>query len=362
MSERIVFGYQALLKGALRAGCTFFCGYPVTPQNEVTEAFSRGMPEAGGVYLHTYSEAGSVQMLYGAGAAGVRAMSSTSGPGWSLMQEGMSQAVQGEVPFVVVDCLRGGPGGGSIRHAQMDWWSITRGGGHGGYHNIALASASVQELYDHIQLAFYLADKYRNPVIMMPDAIIVAMADTLKEKTLDFGPLPPKDWAVRGMAKHSDGKGRYVTALTGTPHYPNYLSWVKSHEIKYQKMREAEVRYESLDTEGADLILVAYGYVALVCKDVLAMAHSEGLRVGLIRPITAWPFPYQPIREKARPGCQFLVVEDSQGQMVEDVRLAVEGRAKVSLVDMFVRHDPSQMGMIRQDKVFEAVKGLLGKK
>lgn len=356
----IAFGYQALFKGAVRAGCSHFFGCPITPQNEVTELFAREFPKEGGLYIQAQCEIGSIMQVYGAAACGVRAMTSTSGPGWSIMLEGMSQASRAELPLVVVLVQRGGPGGGAMRQAQQDYFSACWGGGHGGYKNIVLAPASVQELHDFIQLAFYLADKYRNPVVILTDAVVVAMADTLEEKTLDFGPLPPKDWAVRGRAKQKDGKPRLVTAMVNLVNHPSYLAWVEHEYINSQKMREAEVRYESLHTEGAELILVAHGYVAKVCKEVLNMARSEGLRVGLIRPITCWPFPHQAIKEKVLQGCQFLVVEDNLGQMVEDVRLGAEGQAKVHLVNMLVRHEPNDLGMIRQDSVFKEVKRLLG--
>ncbi len=358
----IAYGYEAVFRGAVRAGCRHFFGYPITPQNELTEIFARELPKHGGDFVQTQDESGSIWQVYGATACGVRAMTSTSGPGWSLMQEGMSNAVRAELPVVVVLVQRGGPGGGAMRQAQQDYSSACWGGGHGGYKNIVLAPASVQEMHDHIQLAFYLADKYRNPVVVLTDAIILGMGEFLEERTLEFGPLPPKDWAVRGMAKQKDKKPRLVTALVNNVNHPTFLAWVEAESVRYQQMTDAEVRYESLHAEDAELILVAYGYVAKVCKEVLNMARSEGLRVGMIRPITVWPFPYQAIKEKALQGCQFLVVEDSLGQMVYDVRLGVEGQAKVHLLNMLVRHRPDDLGLIRSDKVFEEVKRLVGKK
>ncbi len=354
------FGYQALMLGAVRAGCTHFFGCPITPQNEVTEIFAREFPRRGGLYIQAQDEIGSIMQVYGAGAAGARAMSSTSGPGWSIMLEGMSQASRAEIPFVIVLAQRGGPGGGAMRQAQQDYFSACWGGGHGGYKNIVLAPDSVQETYDFIQLAFHLADKYRYPVVLLTDGIMIGMGETIEERTLEFPSLPPKDWAVRGTAKQKDGKPRLVTAIINFVNHPSYMAWVEAEYKNYQKMREAEVRYESLRTEDAELILVGYGYVARVCKKVLNMARAEGLRVGLIRPITCWPFPHQAIKEQALKGREFLVVEDSLGQMVEDVRLGAEGRAKIHLVNMLVRHEPNDMGMIRTDSVYKEVKRLLG--
>lgn len=278
------------------------------------------------------------------------------------MQEGMSSIAGAELPCVVVLVQRGGPGGGSIRHSQMDYMSATRGGGGGGYKNIVLAPASVQEVHDLIQLAFYLADKYLNPVVMLSDGIIGQIAENLEMKTIDFGPLPEKDWAVRGVGRQKDGKRRMILHGRGViagPPYFTYVNFLDHLKEKYQKMADTEVRYETYQTDDAEMILVAYGYVARVAKEAVKMAREEGLRVGLLRPITLWPFPYKQIKEKAELGCKFLVAEDSMGLLVDDVRIGVEGKAEVHLLDISARHMPTDGGMILPGRVFQEIRRLL---
>lgn len=364
MGEKIlVQGNEAVGWGAVSAGCLCFLGYPVTPQNETTEWFARELPQRGGVFVQSQSETGSINMLFGAASTGVRAMTSTSGPGWGLMQEGMSHLVNAYLPCVVVVVGRGGPGVGTVRHAQMDYLSVTRGGGQGGYKNIVLAPASVQETHDLVQLAFYLADKYRNPTIVLSDGLIGQMAEPLEVKVVDFPPLPEKDWAVGGVAKHKDGKRRGISAAGGVsprqPFFATYYDFLVDLDRKYREMKENEVRYETCLIEDAEFILVAYGYTSRVSREAVKMARHKGLKVGLIRPITAWPFPYQVIRDKAKEGCSFLVVEDSLGQMIDDVEMAVQGRAGVHLLGALARHDPTDVGMILPDRVVEEIEKLM---
>jgi len=353
-------GNEAIGWGAVSAGCLYFFGYPITPQNEVPEWFARELPKRGGVYVQSESETGSINMLMGAASAGVRAMTSTSSPGWGLMQEGVSSIVAAELPCVVVVVQRGGPGAGSIRHSQMDYLSVTRGGGGGGYKNIVLAPVSVQETHDLMQLAFYLADKYCNPVIVLSDGILGQVAESIEVKTIDFGPSPPKDWAVKGREKHEDGRRRLMhhgKGVFSVPH-PNYISFLRHLEEKYQEMADSELRYEAYKADDAEILLVAYGYCARVSREAVNIARAEGIKVGLIRPITLWPFPYQVIKEKAAAGCRFLVVEDSLGLMIDDVRVAVEGRGDVQLLGVLDRHVPTDGGMILPSKVLERIKGL----
>ena len=298
-------------------------------------------------------------MLFGAAAAGVRAITSTSSPGWGLMQEVISNIAGANLPAVIVDVQRGGPGQGSVQHGQMDYLSVTRGA-HGGYKNIVLAPNSVQETCDLVQLAFYLADKYRNPTIVLSDAIIGMMIESmeLKHKDLEkeFGPLPPKDWAVRGKGKKGDKCDMIFSGYGTTPFYKQVLTgYVK----KYEAMKAAEVRYETQLTDDADLILVAFGYSSRICVDVMEAARSQGLKVGLFRPITLWPFPSKAIKAKALGGAKFLVVEDNLGCMIEDVICAVEGRAEVGLVNMLARHLDSGAGMILPDAVLKEVRQML---
>lgn len=361
MGERMfIEGNVAVAQGASVAGCQAFFGYPITPQNEITEWFAREFPRMGRVFVQTQSELGSINMLYGAAATGVRAMTSSSSPGWSLMQETVSDMANAELPCVIVNVQRGGPGGGPIRHAQQDYFQCTRGGGHGDYRNIVLTPASSQECCDLTQLAFYLADKYRNPVIVMSDAIVGRLRETVEVEKFDFGPLPDKDWAVHGKGKHEDGKRRIVEHSGDLfSRYPSYQALLQSLQSKIEQMEEAEVRCENYRTEDAELVLVAYGYPARVVKEAVNMARSEGIRVGLIRPITVWPFPFAAIRDKAYLGIKLLVVEDSLGQMVEDVRIAAQGQVDVGLMNILDRHMPTDGGMILPDKVLDKIKGML---
>lgn len=364
MKEKIlVEGTEAVGWGAVSAGVDAFFGYPITPQNETTEWFAREMPKRGKVFVQAQSEVGAIHLIYGGAATGARVITSTSGPGWSLMQEGMSTLVEAEFPCVVVLMQRGGPGEGTVRHSQMDYMTATRGGGHGGYKNIVLAPASVQETSDLVQTAFYLADKYRNPVVILTDGIIGRTRESLEVRTLDFSPLPEKDWAVRGKGQNKDGQRRVHQIIRGalapSKEYDSYLAFIKALADKFQQMKNEEVRYESYQAVDAHLILVSFGYVARVCKEAINMARAEGLRVGLIRPISLWPFPSKVIAEKAEQGAKFLVVEDNLGLMVEDVELAVRGKAQVHLLNMLAHHLPTDAGMILPDRVFEEVKKLL---
>jgi pyruvate/2-oxoacid:ferredoxin oxidoreductase alpha subunit len=240
----------------------------------------------------------------------------------------------------------------------MDYNSVTKSGGGGGYKNIVLAPASVQETHDLMQLAFYLADKYRNPVVVLSEGLTGHVIEPLEVKTLEFGPLPEKDWAVTGQGRHKDGKYREI----GPSYHPlkdgTYLAYLNKLREKYQAM-ESELRYEEYETEDAELLLVAYGYCARVSAEAVDTARAEGLKAGLLRPITLWPFPYQMIRDKAAQGCRFLVVEDSLGLMVEDVKMGVEGKAEVHLADVTFRHLPSEEGMIMPGRVSEEIRRLL---
>lgn len=358
MAEKVfVQGNEAVGLGALAADCHAFFGYPITPQNEITEWFAREFPKRDRVFLQSASETGSINMLHGGAVAGVRAMTSTSGPGWSLMQEGLSNLANAELPCVIVDAQRGW---NTTRQAQQDYLSITRGGGFGDYRNIALAPASVQETHDLVQLAFYLADKYRNPVIVVTDAVLGQMMEPLELKTLEFGPLPQKDWAVTGKADHADGKKRLSTIGQGmlpTPEYPNLYTYWGKYKEKIEKMKE-EVRYQAFEIDDAELVVVAFGYVGRVCRDSVLWARAKGLKVGLIRPITLWPFPSQPIKEKARQGAKFLVAEDNLGQMIEDVSAATGGTSDIHLVSILDRHLPTEEGAIYPEKVLEKIEEL----
>jgi 2-oxoglutarate ferredoxin oxidoreductase subunit alpha len=350
----LVQGNEAVGWGALTAGCDAFFGYPITPQNEVTEWFAREFPPRGKVFVQCQSETASINMLYGAAATGVRAMTSTSSPGWGLMQEGMSNLANAELPCVVVLVSRGGPGVGTTRHSQMDYTSATHGGGGGGYRNIVLAPWSVQELHDHVQLAFHLADRYRNPTVVLSDAILGQMAEPLEIKALESGPLPPKDWAVKGIARHPDGQRRGLTGGQGffpTPQYPTYLDFISAYDRKLKAMKASEVRCEAHHGENAKLVLVAFGSMARVALEAVQMARERGMKVGLLRPITLWPFPYEAIR-KLSDSARFLVLEDNLGQMLEDVEMAV---GEAHFLGMLARHEPREQGMVFPDRVLEKI-------
>lgn len=364
MPERVlVQGNEALGWGALSAGCRHFFGYPITPQNEITEFFARELPERGGEYVQSESEAASVAMLYGAAATGVRTITSTSGPGWGLMQEGLSHLANAELPCVIVNMQRGGPGQGTTRHAQMDYLSATRGGGQGGYKMIVLAPASVQECHDLIQLAFYLADKYRNPVVVLGDGILGQMAELLEKKKIEFEPLPDKDWTIRGLHQRGSQVRNYISCGQGgvipLPPYTTYFAFLERLVEKYHEITTTEVRYETYQADDAALLLVAYGSTARVCQETVDMARAEGLKVGLLRLITLWPFPCDIVTDKAGEGANFLAVEDSLGQMVDDVRFAVEGKSQVHFLGMLARHLPTDGGMIFPDRVLAEIKKVI---
>jgi len=359
MGEKIfVEGNEAIGWGAIAAGCLHFFGYPITPQNEIIEFFARELPKRGGCFVQSEAEFASIALVYGGASTGVRAMTSTASPGWSLMQEGISCMVNAELPCVIVNVQRGGPGQGTVTHSQMDYLSATRGGGHGGYKTTVLAPHSVQECYDLMQLAFYLADKYRNPVVVLSDGVLGRMMESMELRTLEFGPLPEKDWAVKGSAQRG-GVGGAIICAQGTTDWPPYVTVLERYAKKWDQMRDNEVRYEAYRADDAALLLVAFGYVARSCKEAVNMARSRGLKVGLLRPITLWPFPYEVIRKRAVDGVKFLVVEDNLGQMVDDVRLAVEGKAEVHFLGVLARHVPTSLGMIMPDRVLEEVERLL---
>lgn len=370
MSERVLLqGNEALARGAALAGCDAFFGYPITPANEVCEWFAEEYV-AGRVklFIQSPSETASINLLYGAAAIGVRAMTATSGPGWGLMQETISHAAAARLPIVIVQVQRGAPGQGTIRHGQLDYLSATRGGGQGGYKTIVIAPYSVQENCDLVQLAFHLADKHRNPAVVLSDAVIGQMVEPVEIRLLDFGPLPSKEeWALTGTRHRKDGTRRHIFSGPGTipsldmrPQVLDYVQQMEMLDKKWQEIAASEVRCENYHVDDARVVLVAIGYTARVAKEAVHLCRAQGLAVGLIRPITVWPFPYEVIKEKATQGCDFLVVEDNLGQMLEDVKLAVEGRAKIHFVGLLSRHARMGEGVILPGKVVDEIKKILG--
>lgn len=323
MAEKILMkGNEAIAEAAIAAGCHYFFGYPITPQNELPEYMSRRLPQVGGAFVQAESEVSAINMVYGAASAGVRSMTSSSSPGISLKQEGVSYLVGSELPCVIVNMMRGGPGLGSIQPAQSDYFQSVKGGGHGDYRMITLAPATVQEMVDLARDAFDLADQYRNPVLILGDGMLGQMMEpvTIPEAVED---PRGKSWATNG---------------TGGQRKPNITNSLfieadacEAHNIKLQKKFAEmlkEVRYETLNSD-AEIFMVAYGTTARICRTAMDQLRKQGLSVGLIRPISLYPFPVQAFEEVVGNAKAFLTVEMSAGQMVEDVRLAVNGRKPV---------------------------------
>ena len=320
-------GNEALAEAAIRAGCRHFFGYPITPQTEVSAYMSKKMPKIGGVFLQAESEVAAINMVYGAGGAGARVMTSSSSPGISLKQEGISYIAGADVPCVIVNIVRGGPGLGGIQPAQSDYHQAVKGGGHGDYHLVVLAPSSIQEMVDLTSDAFDIGDKYRCPVMIMGDGMLGQMMEPVEFKETDASELPEKEWATTGT-KMKRGKN-VINSLFIEP--KDLEDLVLARQKKYDEIAKNEVRYEAEDIEDADIVLVAYGTTARIAKTAMAKAKEKGIKVGIIRPITLWPFPYEAF-EKALEGDKkktFLAVEMSMGQMVDDVKIAVNGRADV---------------------------------
>ena len=329
MPEKVLMkGNDAIAEAAIRAGCGAYFGYPITPQNEIIAYMAQHMLEKGRVFIQAESEVAAINMVYGASCAGARAMTSSSSPGISLKQEGISYAAGADVPCVIANVSRGGPGLGSIAPAQSDYYQATRGGGHGDYYCIVLAPKSVQECADLTYLAFDLADQYRMPVMVLVDGMIGQMAEALvlpPERLLSD--LPKRSWVVGNMAGAvSAGKARASRHITSINLVPEELeSKTRARFERYETVKKNELRYEEQGITGADIILTAYGTSARVCQGAKKLAEKEGIKAGFFRPITLWPFPYEALGKIAESGKPILTVEMSLGQMVEDVRLAVLG-------------------------------------
>jgi pyruvate/2-oxoacid:ferredoxin oxidoreductase alpha subunit len=316
-------GNVAIIKGAILAGCRSFYGYPITPASEIAEAAALYIPQVGGTFLQAESEVAAINMVYGAAAAGARVMTASSGPGLSLMQEGISYCAGSELPCVIVDVVRGGPGLGNIAPEQSDYFAMVKGGGHGNYRNIVLAPASVQEMADLTVLAFELADKYRNPAVILADGFIGQMMEPLDLEYCEV-PIPAKPWAVQGTA---ETRKNLISSIYLEP--DDLEAHQRRLEAKYKKAQEAESRHENYLTEDAEILLVGYGITSRILRSAIEEARSEGLRAGLFRPISLWPFPSRALAEAAAHVHKVIVVELSNGQMLEDVRLALNGKVPV---------------------------------
>jgi pyruvate/2-oxoacid:ferredoxin oxidoreductase alpha subunit len=348
MAKQLIKGNEAIVKGAILAGCRYFFGYPITPASEIAETAAMYMPLVGGTFLQAESEVGSIQMLYGAASGGVRAMTASSSPGISLKQEGISYCAGAELPIVIVDIMRGGPGLGNIAPEQSDYNQIVKGGGHGNYKLIVLAPNSAQEMCDLTILAFDLADEYRNPAIILADGFIGQMMEPVEFPPAREG-IPEKSWALHA---DEEDENKLICSIELEPELLENHN--KKLQEKYRNIEAEETRYEEYNVEDADIILVGFGVVSRVLQSTVDGLRSEGIKVGLLRPITLWPFPSKRISELAETVRRFFVVELSNGQMVDDVRLTVNGRKPVDLY--------SRMGGIvpSPEEITEQIKNIPG--
>ncbi|MDR0402127.1 MAG: 3-methyl-2-oxobutanoate dehydrogenase subunit VorB [Treponema sp.] len=377
-SEKVLMkGNEAISEAAIRAGCGAYFGYPITPQNEITAYMAKNMLDRGRVFIQAESEVAAINMVYGASCAGARAMTSSSSPGISLKQEGMSYAAGADVPLVLVNVVRGGPGLGSIAPSQADYFQSTRGGGHGDYYCIVLAPKSVQECADFTYEAFDLADTYRVPVIVQADGMIGQMMEgVVLPGERDLTGLPKRDWAVGNMKGSAGGRpSRHITSINLVPEQLEKIT--RDRFARYDEIKAKETRceyiapgastgrvYKSAAAEGleagADITLAAYGTSARVCLGAKLLAERAGVKVGLFRPVTLWPFPYKALGAAAG-GKPVLVVEMSLGQLVEDVRLstleapAASPRAEVHLLGHSGGVIPTE------EEVFAKIKEITGK-
>jgi 2-oxoglutarate ferredoxin oxidoreductase subunit alpha len=326
--KKLMKGNEALAEGAIRAGCRFFAGYPITPQNEIPEYMSWRLPQVGGAFLQSESEVAAINAVYGAAATGVRCMTSSSSPGMSLKQEGISYAAGADLPIFIGNVMRGGPGLGNIAGAQGDYWQATRGGGHGDYRCFVMAPNCVTELGNFPAKCYEVAFKYRIPAMVLADGILGQMMEPVEftAPEVDVKTLKEPEWAL-GV-----NKGRAKRIVKSYDLKEGGVEIMVNERVqRYKAIEQSEVLYEEKMIEDADIVLVAYGISSRVCVAAMKQAREKGLKVGLLRPITLWPFPKARLVELSKRVKNFLVVEMSLGQMVEDVALAINGRANVHL-------------------------------
>lgn len=327
MAEKVLMkGNEALAEAALRAGCRFFFGYPITPQTEVAAYMSKRLPQVGGTYLQAESEVAAINMVYGASAAGARVMTSSSSPGISLKGEGMSYMAGADLPGVIINIQRGGPGLGSIQPSQSDYWQATRATGHGDFHVFVFAPSTVQEMADCGYKAFDIADKYRMPVMILGDGLLGQMMEPVElPAERDLASLPEKEWATtghEGKREHNVVNSLYLTA--------EELERLNIERFeRYEAIKENEQLSETFMCDDADIVIVAFGASARVARSAIVAAREKGIKVGLFRPITLWPFPEKALEGLVDSAKAFLAVEMNMGQMVDDVRLVAEGRVPV---------------------------------
>ncbi|SMC87556.1 3-methyl-2-oxobutanoate dehydrogenase subunit VorB [Papillibacter cinnamivorans] len=322
MGKVLMKGNEAIGSAAIRAGCRYFFGYPITPQNEVPEYMSRHLPEVGGVFVQAESEIAAINMVYGAAGAGGRVMTSSSSPGIALKQEGISYLAGARLPCVIVNVMRGGPGLGGIQPAQSDYFQATRGGGNGDYRIIVEAPSTLQEAVDLMQESFDLADRYRIPVMLLCDGMIGQMMEPVELREADRRPPVEKPWATVGTG--GKRKPNIITSLYLNPAELEELNLLLA--AQYREITERETRVESIGLEGARVVVAAYGTTARIVREAVDLCTAKGIPVGLIRPITLWPYPYAEFDKIGKDCLGVLCVEMSMGQMLDDVKIAANGR------------------------------------
>ena len=326
MGKKVLMkGNEALAEAAIRSGCRFYFGYPITPQTELAEYMARNLPKAGGTFLQAESEIAAISMVYGTSAAGKRVMTSSSSPGISLKQEGISYLAGSNLPAVIVNVQRGGPGLGGIQPSQSDYFQACKGGGHGDYHLIVLAPSTVQEMADLTQLAFDLADRYRVQTMILADGTVGQMMEPVELPEAVEGSYE-KPWALTGKGK---GKARHITSLSLSPE--ELEQWNINNFAKYAEIERNEQRAEDFMMDDAEVCVVAFGISARVSRSAVLEARAKGIKAGMIRPITLYPFPKDVLRKAADHVDRFISVELNMGQMIEDVKLAIECRRPVTL-------------------------------
>lgn len=352
MAKELWKGNEAIAEAAIKAGCRYFFGYPITPQNEIPEYMSLRLPQEGGCFLQAESEVSAINMVYGAAGSGARVMTSSSSPGISLKMEGISYIAGAELPCVIVNIVRGGPGLGGIQPAQSDYYQATKGGGHGDYRLVVLAPSSVQEAVDLTQEAFDIADQYKNPVMIMGDGMIGQMMEPVEFKEVAKRSLPEKDWATvgtKGQRKPNIVNSLFIDPAECEKHNFNLFK-------KYDEIAKNEVRVETYNLEDAEIVFVAYGTTSRIVKNAINSLAKQGIKAGLVRPITLWPFPEKAIAEAAEMASvkAFLSVEMSMGQMVDDVKIAANGKKPVHFYGRTGGMIPTPAGIV------EAAKNILG--
>jgi 2-oxoglutarate ferredoxin oxidoreductase subunit alpha len=328
MAEKVLMkGNEALAEAAIRAGCRHFFGYPITPQTELAAYMAKRMPKIGGTYLQAESEIAAISMVYGASAAGVRVMTSSSSPGMSLKGEGISYMIGADLPALIINVQRGGPGLGGIQPSQADYWMATRAAGHGDGHVIVFAPSTVQEMASLVALAFELGDKYRMPVMVLADGLLGQMMEPVElPESVREEDLPAKPWAINGHRNeraHNKAKSLFLVAQ-------ELEDSITSRWKRYEQVKATEQRAENYLIEDAEIVIVAYGAASRIARSAVNKAREQGIKVGLIRPITLWPYPTEALEAVIDTATAFLVTELSMGQMVEDVRLVVNGRRPVN--------------------------------